>query len=156
MNQYDCIDTLEEEDLEGEYKCIGEGSSRRVYALDDYMVVKVAKDDIGYSQNMTEYRIYKGANEEERQVLAPVIDESRGGYMILMRRAKVENQDVDEQSLYILNEIITKHELLEEDLISPDSWGIIDSQVVCIDYGCTKSIRNKYDDTMIWDSEYED
>lgn len=41
MKNYDWIENYEDEDL-GEFKCVGEGSSRRVYALDDDVVVKVA------------------------------------------------------------------------------------------------------------------
>lgn len=73
-------------------------------------------NDIGYQQSMTEYGIYNSANEEERQVLAKVIDEIRNGYMLLMKRAKLVDREVDDQSLHILENIIYKYDLLEEDL----------------------------------------
>lgn len=58
------IDRLGENDykvteyFKNKFPCIGNGSSRKVYAINEYWVAKVAKNALGKMQNSAEYDIY--------------------------------------------------------------------------------------------------
>ena len=92
---YEYIYDMDESDLVSLYKYIGAGSSRRVYAINNEVVIKFAYSEMGDRQNATEWQVYKNANERERQILAPVFDMDAGDRMLIMERANPVNQSHD-------------------------------------------------------------
>lgn len=144
------IDSEEEVEQRGG-KCVGEGSSRRVYAIDDTVVLKIAKDEIGRRQNLIEYRVYNRANEDQRAWLAPVYEKTLNDKFLLMRRANTDDVSYVPE-LRVLEPLIEEFKLLQDDLTELSSWGEIEGEIVCVDYGCDQETRNEYDDTMLSDS----
>lgn len=150
---YENIYVLEGPEIEAQYEYIGGGSSRIVYAIDSEKVIKYADNDMGIRQNFTEWQIYNNADDKERQILAPVFGIGYGGRTLIMGRADTVNQGPDDLDYEYLERIIRDYDLLEEDILDPSSWGIYKDLLVCIDYGCTKEIRDEYDDTMLHDHD---
>lgn len=148
IDKYEWVFDFEEDELmQSGCVYLGEGSSRTVYAIDKNVVVKVAKDEIGERQNLTEWRVYDTANQEQRTLLAPIYELGQGEKYLLMRRANTNGSKVPNYSL--LDPLIEEFNLLLDDLNNTASWGLIEDFDVCIDYGCDYETRKEYDDTML-------
>lgn len=138
---------LKNADFDLNFNLLGEGISRKVYALDNDYVVKVAKDKEGIYQNMVEHYVYTHINFKLKKYLCPIACFKPN--LIIMERAlplcnTVENKYInvfdffkDGNFFKDLCYIADKYYLFYEDLISSSSWGIINDKNVLIDYGCT-------------------
>ena len=137
----------------GAYKYLGEGSSRKVYDLNNGYVVKIAKNMAGVEQNRI---VYKISEEDNSEILARVVQASKRYNFIIMRKAKkvrniydiwdyfnVKNR-MEFFNLPELKKLKSNYNLLLNDLNKKSSWGIIDGKPVIIDYGFTKRIKERY------------
>lgn len=137
----------------GNYRCIGSGSGRRVYDLENGYVIKVAKNRKGIAQNETEYQI---AMETRSNIFARITHVSEDYMLLIMEKAEriyhfsyvlnyfnVRNN----RELFNIEEfrsIIKKHNLLPVDLCTRVNWGVINNSPVIIDYGFTWHVKRKY------------
>lgn len=139
------------------FKYLGEGAGRIIYALGDDYVIKLSKFDGGDKQCKTENYIYSHVQDHLKKYLCPVLwyrDD-----MIIMRRAiplakKREERKrnifnvlgIDEDNIFYKNiqKLVKSFDLLYGDVKNLSSWGILDNQIVLIDYGCTNKIYHKY------------
>jgi hypothetical protein len=135
---------------------LGEGLSRRVYAIDDNYIVKVGKGREGFYQNKVERYVYYNCGDYLRKYINPIIWSASD--MLIMPRAKLLSDvtrakyidltsirpepDAYRDILYLTN----KFYLFYEDIISVTSWGIVNGIPVLIDYGCTSEEGDRFYD----------
>lgn len=137
----------------GMYKYIGEGSSRKVFDLNNGYVIKIAKNRAGVEQNKMEYYI---STSDDTGLFAKVVQASNNYNFIIMRRAtrigdisyvwryfNVKNK-IEFLRLPELQKIKNKYNLLLNDLNRESSWGLINGKIVIIDYGFTRKVRDRY------------
>lgn len=135
------------------YKFIGTGSGRIVYELENGYVVKVAKNNKGFAQNKTEYKI---ALSDNTNLFAKVLAVSENFKYLVMEKA-IKISDIyyvwkyfnvrNNKELYRVKElknISSKYGLLLIDLRRPVNWGLLNGRPVIIDYGYTKEVRRRY------------
>jgi hypothetical protein len=145
--------------LKKEYKFLGQGASRIVYAINEDYVVKLSKNRTGKYQCRTEYYIYNNIEEEYKIYFCPIVWYKEG--MIVMRRAEpfseilglkhgsiFEYTSIKRSSEFFrtIKKIATRYDLLYPDIKAISSWGIFEKKPVLIDYGCTNSLYDKYFD----------
>lgn len=134
-------------DYKKHFKFLGEGIARQVFALDNKLVVKVAKGLDGRVQNFVENYTYNNCTSQERKYLCPVL--YYNDYILIMPRATpyisiIRNhpvclynlrseKTVDEDIIKLSNKFL----LFLDDLYAPSSWGHINNEYYLIDYGCT-------------------
>ena len=141
------IYSLSDKQIAKKYKYLGEGISRKVYAIDENYVVKVSKNSDGIYQNRIEHYVYTHVDKKLKKYLCPIVCFKPD--RIIMRRAiaiskyrKSEWVDLDEirpeeSSKNDLNKLARNFMLEYEDVISASSWGVYNNENVLIDYGCT-------------------
>lgn len=144
---FDKIYSLSAKQIAKNYKYLGEGISRKVYAIDKNYVVKVSKNRDGIYQNRIEHYVYTHVSKELKKYLCPIV--CFNTEKIIMRRAiplykyhKSEWVDLnkvrpEESSQDDLNRLAKKFMLEYEDVLSTSSWGVYNNENVLIDYGCT-------------------
>ncbi len=137
----------------GAYKYLGEGSSRKVFDLNNGYVVKIAKNMAGVEQNRIEYII---SEDNRSNLLARVVQASNNYDFIIMRRARKVKDILDVWDYFNVtnkNEFLdlpelkrlkTNYNLLLNDLNKKTSWGMIGRRPVIIDYGFTKRVKERY------------
>lgn len=137
----------------GAYKYLGEGSSRKVFDLNNGYVVKIAKNIAGVEQNRIEYMI---SEDDNSNLLAKVVQASNNYDFIIMRRARKVKDILDVWDYFNVtnkNEFLdlpelkrlkTNYNLLLNDLNKKTSWGMIGGRPVIIDYGFTKRVKERY------------
>ena len=154
---FEKIFLMSKTDVERTYEYIGEGSGRTVYALNKRYVIKLSKSKGGDKQCEMEEYIFNNAPRYLKKYLSPVIwyrDD-----MIIMKSATslVKNGEykhknifrhlgisVDDPFFKKINKLVDIFDLLYGDVKSLSSWGLLDGQLVLIDYGCTNKIYKKY------------
>lgn len=108
-----------------------EGSDRVVYLGED-TVRKVAKNQSGVEQNVTEWKTWRDAGWKEREVLAEVHSVSDDGTELVMERGDVDPNDAQRR-------IDMRKRLDIRGMRCPDlgtaNIGEIDEEVKMIDYG---------------------
>lgn len=137
----------------GNYKCIGSGSGRRVYDLENGYVIKVAKNRKGIAQNEAEYEI---ALENRSNIFARITHVSEDFMLLIMEKAERIYQFSyvlnyfnvrGNRELFQIDEfrsILNRYNLLPIDLCTRVNWGIINNCPVIIDYGFTRHVKRKY------------
>jgi hypothetical protein len=143
---------------------IGSGCSRDVYRLNSKQVIKVAKHDLGYTQNASEcdiFNTYGGLglfNEITRSsdsylwVIQPLAiplekDDARFGQLVnLIHHLETSREYVTDDSF-----LKTLYKFLIEtewkflcDFKKCDSWGVISGELRIIDYGMNNEAYNEY------------
>lgn len=143
-------------DIEKKYKYLGEGISRKVYAINDDYVVKIGKGLEGVYQNSVEYYVFTHANENYFKYLCPILHFSKN--RIIMPRAKPLSKYIrskfldlssirDETNAQIELESLSKNFfLLYNDIRATSSWGEINGVNYLIDYGCTSDFGDFFYD----------
>lgn len=139
------------------FKFLGEGIARKVYALDDKYVVKVAKNDDGYHQNFVERYIYASSPPELKRYLCPIYYSN--DKIIIMAKATPYNKITGRHSFVNpsqfreeptiktdLNSLIYKYHLYTDDIYAARSWGVIDGKYYLIDFGCTSELGDRFYD----------
>ena len=143
--------------LKKKFKFLGEGIARKVYALDDSFVVKVAKNDDGYHQNFVERYIYGNCPPELKRYLCPIYYSN--DKIIIMAKAEPYNKITGKHSFINpnkfrdepsvkndLNILISKYHLYVDDIYAARSWGLIDGKYYLIDFGCTSDLGDMFYD----------
>lgn len=143
---------------------IGRGYSRDVYRLNSKQVIKVAKNDLGYTQNASEcdtYNTYGGLG------LFNEITNSAKSYLWVIQPLAIplENTDIEFQQIanlvqhienskeYSTNSVFLKkvYDFLIEtewkylrDICKADSWGRVNNELRIIDYGMNNEAFEDY------------
>lgn len=137
----------------GRYRLLGNGSSRRVFDLENGFVAKVAKDIRGVHQNNAEYTVHQ---KNKSGMFAPIEAVSEDFKVLIMAKAqKIKSMDVVFQYYKVRNSLalfrleglmddISLYNLGKDDLKRSVNWGLIDGVPKIIDYGLTKEIYKKY------------
>ncbi len=138
----------------GKHHRLGIGSSRIVYDLNDGLVVKIAKNIRGISQNEAEYKTY---SVHKSSLFAEIIAVSEDYHFLIMPRAKKIKNISTVLKYYNVNSIkslfnkdkliisdIHDNDLSKNDLYRASSWGFINNVPLIIDYGLTHSIYKKF------------
>lgn len=135
------------------YRYIGSGSGRRVFDLGDGHVIKVAKNKKGIAQNEVEHRI---SRETSSKLFAPVISMSEDARYLIMEKAervysmsevmwyfgvRTEHQLLKDPDIH---KIILDYDLVRADILRKSSWGFVGDELVIIDYGFTRYVRERY------------
>lgn len=138
---------MKEEDFYAKFQFLGEGISRKVFALNEEYVLKLAKDKEGYYQNKIEQHVYSYAPTKLKKYLCPIV--CYKPRLLIMKRAIPLTKTIKEKYIYLknmrnepdvfkdLNYLADRFYLYYEDLICTSSWGILGNENVLIDYGCT-------------------
>lgn len=143
--------------LNKKYKFLGEGIARKVFELNNKLVIKVAKNEDGYHQNFVERYIYANCTPELKRYLCPIIySDDR---IIVMLKAlpyhklSGKHSFIDprtfrnEQTVISdLKKLINEYHLFTEDIFAARSWGAIDNNFYLIDFGCTSDFGDSYYD----------
>ena len=146
-NWFEAIYKMDIQEIYEKFPLLEEGSCRKVFAISDELVIKLATNDEGIHQCRVEYKVYNKAKRHLREYLCPVLWHKYA--MVVMERAtpltkitfapyiEFEGIGHPEQVYRDLRELSRKHNLLFEDIMSTTSWGILGGKPVLIDYGCT-------------------
>lgn len=154
---FENIFSMSGKEINRNFEYLGEGAGRIIYAIDDIYVIKLSKFRGGYRQCETENYIYNNINEDLKRYLCPVVWYNED--MVIMRRAiplAKRKEDKNKNIFKMLGvskydtlyknvmDIVDTYDLLYGDVKSLSSWGILDNQILLIDYGCTNKIYKKY------------
>lgn len=125
---------------------LGEGISRLTFAINDYLVLKVAKGYDGLMQNFIENYVYKVCNNDLKKYLCPVIF-CNNKYLIMLRASPYINiynkkfiniSDLRDEK-YAESDLLllaNTFDLFKNDLKKASSWGMLNDEYYLIDYGC--------------------
>lgn len=121
---------------------LGEGSSRKVVSVDGY-VIKRAKNNRGFVECFNEYYLY--ANDLSiRKYLCEVVYYEDG--LIVMKEAKrinleYFNKHIKNKEIFskLIDYLIKKYDIDDFDLGHHFNWGVLENNIVIIDYGHTFS-----------------
>lgn len=165
VNDYfESIYSLGLKKISQKYKYMGEGISRKVYALNNDLVIKIAKGDEGIYQNSVEYYVFTHADKDFKKYLCPILWFKPK--MIIMKRAvpikrTVKSRFIDlrtirpePNSFYEINYYTSKFFLYHNDIRSAGSWGNLNKCNVLIDYGCTNRLGDFYYDFLFFFLNY--
>lgn len=135
------------------YGYIGSGSGRDVYDLHNGYVVKIAKNIKGIAQNEVEHYISDNANSD---LLAKVTYLSYDlKYLIMEKADKVKHMSSILKYFHVnsksglsnireIKKIAERFDLVYADFFKPNNWGKINGRYIIVDYGFTRSVRQKY------------
>lgn len=155
----DYLTTLPMKEYKKKFDFLGEGIARKVFALNNNLVVKVAKDEDGLHQNFVESYIFKNAPYKLKRYLCPILIYNKR--IVIMPRAEVFpnirrktfinlKELRDEPSIEDdISELGEKYFLFKQDLYVYSSWGIINDNYYLIDYGCTSDKGDLYYDFLM-------
>ncbi|MDT8716363.1 hypothetical protein IAI10_06810 [Clostridium sp. 19966] len=134
---------------------LGEGISRKVFAINDKYVIKIAKGMEGLYQNKVELYVFKHCGEKYKKYLCPIIWHKPD--MLVMPRAvplksidsslkKVNLKNIrnEEEAYSDIMRLTRNFLLLKDDIESASSWGKIDGTAILIDYGCTSEEGDEF------------
>jgi len=134
-----------------DFLCLGNGSARTVYDLNDGYVAKIARNKMGFAQNRVEYQI---SMEEENHLLAKTVlmyDDYQINVMQKVEQIK-SNCELKKQlwrayGPYYFDDVkklVNRYDLVIGDLKRHTSWGMLEGRPVLIDYGLTYDVRKRY------------
>ena len=145
---------LTNKEIERKFLYLGEGIARKVFAVDDNYVIKIAKGVDGYFQNQVEHYVYRNVNSTLLSYLCPIV--AFRPRILLMKRAlplstRNSNKSInlnaireEKNSASDLNYLATRYYLYYNDIVSPSSWGQLNDKNVLIDYGCCSVKGDRY------------
>ncbi|MBC8060881.1 MAG: hypothetical protein H7Y18_09465 [Clostridiaceae bacterium] len=148
------VKQLSDRQIEDKFLYLGEGIARKVYAIDDEYVIKIAKGVDGLFQNQVEYYVYSKVNSTLLSYLCPIL--AFHPRILLMKRAiplsnynqnkriNLKTIRKEKNSETKLNYLADKYYLYYNDIISSSSWGELNKKNVLIDYGCTSVSGDRY------------
>ncbi len=133
---------------------LGEGISRIVFALNDYLVLKVAKSFDGAMQNFIENYVYTKCPNNLKKYLCPVIFCNKK-YLIMLRTipylniynenfiniSNLRDEPTAENDILLL---ANNFDLFKDDLTKISSWGILNNEYYLIDYGCNNPFSDEF------------
>lgn len=114
-----------------------EGSSRKVYDIDNY-IIKKAKNSRGKIECKNENWLYNNIENNYKQFLCPVL--YYNGSYIIMEKAETVSIDFFESSIKEIANGITEYlwktyQMDDFDLKCNFNWGLLKGNPVIIDYG---------------------
>lgn len=156
-NEFEDVMYMSKNQLLRNYKIVGRGSSRAVFAVGKSYVLKVPTSEKGIYQCRVEYKIYTNANEYFKKYLCP-ISLFQNNRLLMRRAVPLKNMAIPGSSsiFNILNHVerneyrhdlrilANTYDLLYNDIMSLSSWGIYNGDYVLVDYGCTNRIYDEF------------
>lgn len=146
-------------DIYDTFEFLGEGISRKVFAINKDFVLKIAKGSEGVYQNKVEYYVYTHCDERLQKYLCPILYFT--SRRLIMPRAvplyftskKDRKINLDEirpepYAFEEINELSKRFHLYYPDVIDKSSWGNFNGENILIDYGCTNEIGDLYYDMV--------
>lgn len=144
---------LTDSQIKRKYLYLGEGIARKVYAINDNYVIKVAKGLDGYFQNKVENYIFETVDSNLLKYLCPIV--AYTPRIIMMKRAEPLSNSKknrinlstirkEKDSAFDLNYLANKYYLYYNDVLSASSWGNYKGDNVLIDYGCANEKGDRY------------
>jgi hypothetical protein len=146
--------SLSDRQIKNKFLFLGEGIARKVYAINDDYVIKVAKGLDGYYQNQVEYYVYKNVDKYLLTFLCPIV--AFTPRIVIMRRAKplskykqrskinFNNIRKEKDAGDALSYLSDRYYLYYNDIVCSTSWGKLNDTNVLIDYGCTNEYGDRY------------
>ena len=143
---FEKIYLMDMNEIGNSFESIGEGLTRKVFAINDQFVIKMSKCKCGDSQSKLESRIFSHSSKNIKSYLCPVIWYKDD--MLVMRRAVPLSQFETEPVVNFtkirpgfdayrdMTYLSKKYNLIFNDILSTSSWGLIDNIPVLVDYGC--------------------
>lgn len=151
---------LDQIDFEVKNPLLGMGTSRKVFQVSDYWVAKVPLNDIGILQNKNEVSIYNEFKHSKYEKLLAPCFALESNNIILMRKAnglpllktmtisdylKEKFPTIQSYDRKLVSDFIRIAYLHMDDIYTSDAWGILNEELVLLDYGCSSEIfRNHY------------
>lgn len=144
---YNEVLNLNRKDIYKRFTFLGEGIARKVFSIDDSMVLKLSKGYDGLFQNFIEYYVYTHANSNLQKYLCPILYYTPT--RLIMKKAEPLNKTLliktvdleyirpEPESVKDIKYLSDKFYLLYEDILSSTSWGCLNDENLLIDYGCT-------------------
>lgn len=138
---------LKEKDFYKRFEFLGEGISRKVFALNEEYVLKLAKGGEGYYQNKIEQFVYSYSPFKLKKYLCSIA--CYKPQLLIMKRAAPLSNNIQGKYVNLKNirkevelfndisELADRFYLFYEDLICVSSWGTLNGENVLMDYGCT-------------------
>ena len=144
--------------------CIGTGTSRDVYRLNNRQVIKVAKHDYGYAQNASECDVFNAygslgfLNEVTKNadsylwVIQPLAEPLSDHDECLSKIVDMV-EHIERSKEYVANDAYFKmvYDFLVEtewkylyDIKKQDSWGRVNGELKLIDYGMNNEAIEEY------------
>lgn len=130
------------------------GTSRIVIPINDKYVLKVAYNDKGVAQNLTEYQVYRDIPTYYKRFLAKVVkaDAVNGTWVLQQKVAIKRRKNPWKTSRDIRLSFICKNEMLRRYLVDQfdimegdlDQVGKLNDRYVLYDYGLTYHAYNRY------------
>lgn len=155
---------LSDDDIRKKFRLLGQGDSRKVFALNEDLVLKLAKGVEGVYQNSVEHYVFTHAEVKLSLYLCPVVWFTPR--MLVMRRAIPLSSTTHKKHINLgavrkepnapmdLYNLTNKFMLYYEDIISVSSWGILKGLNVLIDYGCTNKAGDAYYNSLFSIEKY--
>jgi hypothetical protein len=140
---YESIYNLGLNGLRSKFPLVGDGTTRLVFGIDNYLVAKASINKEGIDQCSVEDKVFRQSGEL-RRYLCPLVWYKKG--LIIMRRAlplegiasgeyinlkKIGGERTYRDLVYLSK----KFDLNFKDIISISSWGLLDGRPVLFDYG---------------------
>lgn len=148
------------------FKLINKGTGRYVYNINDEFVLKLAKNKKGLEQNKTEINISKSGKYND--ITANIVEYNDEGLYLIQQKAYriTENRFKDITGLQLqgflyyirhnkdwdgdnvkfynkVNSLVDSFQLDRFDIANENSWGIINGNVVIVDYGLDMNTARK-------------
>lgn len=129
-----------------EFEKLGQGCSREVYVhpFDPSKVIKAPRNDGGVADNEDEYAVWLEAGPQLRKSLAPVVELTDDGYLVMERVQMIHNMPLLSCKLA---QIRSERDALElpPELhwdVHPGNYGVLDGRVVMHDYARTRGNKS--------------
>ena len=118
-------------------------SSRQIYMNDKYVVKVELKEDRGsFRQCRSENTLWKRVSRKDRKYFVPILayKHTKEYDYVIQPRVKIRFYNNEEKLArlwdeFYLDEITRKYDLSDLFPDLPCNWGIVDKQVIIVDYG---------------------
>lgn len=118
-------------------KPLSEGSSRRVYAVDDF-VIKIPKNKRGQIECENEFWLYTHIDDSYKPYLCPVVYYDKK-CLIMMKAEPVSKEDFEslfKKGITRVSQYLYQTYTLDNfDLTFNFNWGLLQGKLVVVDYG---------------------
>lgn len=149
---------LSEREIESKYKMIGEGQTRKVFDLRNGFVLKLTSDYKKY-ENQKEFEVWSQSQDSLKKYLTPCMLDPIDANRLYMPKAELLNIKYSYFNGYLqtnlkpseINDLLNAVYLLSadfnlvyNDLLLPQNWGIVNGELKLIDYSLNFDVD--YDD----------
>lgn len=127
-----------------------EGGKRRLYLLEDGSVIKVPKNSEGYEESRFENEVYASLPPSIVAHICPILQYSNGcirvrkatPLAVLFQQGDIEFEDMERMiasKQFVADYLEQQFGVDPKDLACGMNWGLLDDEVVVLDFGRKKS-----------------